>query len=67
VNTYLILVDVAQQATGHKADPKIVHDVIQQIMSESTTQPAAPSQPAPAPAQSAPAPQGIVGAQMGAQ
>ena len=67
VNAYLIMVDVAQQATGHKADPQIVHQVIQQIMSESATQPSAPSQPAPAPAQSAPAPQGIIGAQMGAQ
>lgn len=66
VNAYLIMVDVAQQTTGHKADPMIVHQVVQAIM-KSTTQPAAPSQPAPAPAQSAPAPQGIIGAQMGAQ
>jgi hypothetical protein len=67
VNTYLIMVDVAQSATGHKADPKIVHDVIQQIMSESATQPASASQPAPSPAQSTPPAQGIIGAQMGAQ
>lgn len=70
VNAYLIMVDVAQEVTGHKADPKIVHDVIQQIMSESANQsgPNAQNQPQPnsLPAQSNVPPQGIIGQQMGA-
>ena len=73
VNTYLVMVDVAQHVTGHKADPKIVHQVIQAIMSQSgqSAAPAAPSAPAAPAAGQAPNPpatmgQGIIGSQMGA-
>jgi len=61
VNTYVIMVDLAQEVTGHKADPKIVHDVMQAIMKENS------AQPAPAAPQPPQAPQGIIGQQMGAQ
>jgi hypothetical protein len=54
VNTYLILVHMAEEATGHQADPEIVHRVIADIQGQH-------------PAPQAPAPQGILGAQMGAQ
>lgn len=69
VNTYLIMVDVAQSATGHKADPKIVHDVIQSIMKSAQPQQGA-GQTANVPAMmnsQSPMPQGILGSQMGAQ
>jgi hypothetical protein len=64
-NVYLVMVDVAQEVTHHKADPTIVHNVVGKIMSQATQTPT-PSQPAPAAAQSTPAPQGIIGQQMGA-
>lgn len=71
VNTYLVMVDVAQQTTHHKADPKIVHEVVQQIMAQSGqggpvggADGSAQATPAPQPPA---APQGILGSQMGAQ
>lgn len=73
VNTYLVMVDVAEQVTKHKADPKIVHAVISQLMhqtnqtlkqSQQTPQqaPQQPPQNANPPLGSA----GIIGSQMGA-
>ncbi len=42
VNVYMLLVDVAQQITGHKPDPAIIRDVIWQIVQG--IQPATPEQ-----------------------
>jgi hypothetical protein len=58
VNAYLIMVDVAQSVTGHKADPKIVHEVMAAIH-QTTDQAPQPVQPQQIPAQ------GIIGSRMG--
>lgn len=58
VNIYLAMVDVAQRATKHKADPGVMKQVISAITSAIGGQaPAQPQQPAPAP-------QGLVASQM---
>ncbi len=60
VNCYMLMVDVAQEATKHKADPAILRAVIQSILSSTQQNAAQPS------AQSAPVAQsgGIIGRQM---
>lgn len=69
VNAYLAMVDVAVDLTKHNPDPQIVHNVIQEIISQTfqKDQMAAnasqqPSQPASPQPQS----QGIIGQKMGA-
>lgn len=44
VNIYMIMVDVAQTVTKHKADPEILKAVIQSILSSTKQQPKTPQQ-----------------------
>lgn len=60
LNAYLAMVDVAQEATGFKADPGIVKKVGQAIITELTKQ---VQQPGAQPAQ---APQGLMASMQGA-
>lgn len=51
VNAYVIMVDVAQEATGGKPDPKIMQQVVGMIIQESQGQPSAQPAEQPAPDQ----------------
>ncbi len=58
-NVYLIMVELAQDSTGHKADKGIVHDVLAALKATTDlSHPAQPMQPAQ--------PQGIIASRMGA-
>lgn len=52
VNIYMAMVDIAQESTGHKADPGVMKSVIgailQKMKSSQPQQPAQPEQPQPA-------------------
>lgn len=63
VNIYMLMVDIAQQATKHKPDPKIIQAVVAEILS--SVQQSNQQEPQPA-QQTAPqaAPQGIIASQM---
>ena len=67
VNAYLIMVEVAEHVTGHKADPHIVHDVVQMVMQGAASQPDQGASPNPAQTPNQPIGSGIIGNQMGAQ
>lgn len=45
VNTYLVMVDVAQEVTGAKADPNIVREVVGLLLSQQGQQPQPQQQP----------------------
>lgn len=63
VNVYMLMVDIAQEVTGHKPDPAIIQQVIIKILKftkQASANPAQPAKPQPQQAPAPAAPQGML-------